>query len=318
MKHLSFDFLRVSEVAALAAYPFIGSGDKMGADGAATEAMRKSINNMKIAAQVVIGEGELDQAPMLAIGERLGQGIGDQLDIAVDPIEGTTLTVNGQGNAITTLAIAPSGSLLHAPDMYMKKLAVGPQAKGKIDLAAPLIDNLYAVADANGKTVEQLNVCLQNRPRHREFIQQIRAVGAKVHLFEEGDVTYTIATCLGHLDIDMFVGIGGAPEGVVSAVALKALGGEMQAQLLPETEQEMLRCQQMGLYDPYQILQHKQLVDSQDCLFLATGITDSICLAGVKKDDQGFATESLLITGQDSQCRYVRSFYARDDQLIQL
>jgi len=309
MQQLGLAFLEVSEQAALAAYPWIGSGDKNSADGAATSAMRDALNALPISATIVIGEGELDEAPMLHIGETLGQG-GQAVDIAVDPIEGTVLTVNNQENALTTLAIAPRHSLLHAPDMYMKKIAVGPKAKGAIDISAPLATNLKSVAQALGKPVHALNICVQNRPRHDADIAAIRALGAKVQLFEEGDVTYALATALEHLDIDIFIGTGGAPEGVVAAVGLRCLGGEMQAMLLPQSEKEAARCFAMGISKLNQKLTHDELVASDDCVFVATGITDSICLSGTKQAQNGdMTTESLLMTGKDKACRQVKRFH---------
>jgi len=309
MQSLLLDVLKVTESAAIAAMPWIGSGDKMAADGAGTNAMRETLNQLKIRGTVVIGEGEIDEAPMLYIGEMLGTGEGLEVDIAVDPIEGTNPTVNGQSNASTVIAIAPKGTLLHAPDMYMKKIAVGPKSKGKIDIEAPLLQNLKAVADANGKDISQLNILIQDRPRHQQWIDEIRAAGAKVHLFHDGDVTYTAATCIENLNIDMFIGIGGAPEGVIGAVAVKCLGGEMQAQLLPSDEKERQRCIDMGISDPNQPLQHEQLISSDECIFAATGITDNLYLNGIKTESDQYVSHSILIYGKEKLVRYVQSQY---------
>ncbi|MCP3027827.1 class II fructose-bisphosphatase [Halobacillus sp. A5] len=309
MQPLLLDFLKVTESAAIAAMPWVGSGKKIEADDAATNAMRKELNTMRMKGRIVIGEGEIDEAPMLYIGENLGSGQGPEVDIAVDPIEGTTPTVNGQSNAITVIAAAPKGKLLHAPDMYMKKLAVGPKAKGEIDIDAPLKENLRAVAKANGKSVQELNVLIQNRPRHQEYIDIIRSEGAKVHLFNDGDIIYAIATCIETLDVDMFLGIGGAPEGVLAAAALKCLNGEMQAKLMPRKDEEVHRCIEMGIQDPQHSLSHSDLVNSDDCIFAATGITDNLFLKGVRLNNGSQLTHSVLINGRENQLRYVESQY---------
>lgn len=307
MQSLLLDLLKVTESAAIATLPLIGSGDKIAADGAATNAMRDTLNKLMMRGTIVIGEGEIDEAPMLYIGETLGFGEGPEIDIAVDPIEGTTPTVNGQNNAITVIAAAPKGTLLCAPDMYMEKMAVGPKAKGKIDIDAPLLTNLKAVAEANGKRINELNVLIQDRPRHRDYIETVRKSGAKVHLFKDGDVIYATATCIEKLNVDIFLGIGGAPEGVLGAVALKCLGGEMQAKLLPRNEEEFKRCLDMGLSDPECTFRHHQLVDSEDCIFAATGITDSLFLNGINSDRGKYVTHSILMNGKEKQLRYVES-----------
>ncbi|GAB3063408.1 class II fructose-bisphosphatase [Virgibacillus ainsalahensis] len=310
MQSLLLDFLKVTESAAIAAMPWVGSGNKISADSAATNAMREELNQMNMSGRIVIGEGEIDEAPMLYIGEELGKGGPAVVDIAVDPIEGTTPTVNGQGNAITVIAAAPKGTLLHAPDMYMEKIAVGPKAKGKVNIEAPLLDNIKAVAQANGKAITEMNVLIQDRPRHKEYIDTIRESGAKVHLFHDGDVIYATATCIEESNIDIFFGVGGAPEGVLSAVAVKSLGGEMQARLLPQNEEESNRCREMGLSDPKGALAHNQLVHSDDCIFAATGITDNLLLNGIKMKNGESTTHSILINGKDKQLRYIESQYS--------
>ncbi|WP_138420508.1 class II fructose-bisphosphatase [Aquibacillus sediminis] len=312
MKSLLLDFLRVTEASALAALPWVGSGDKIAADDVATKTMRQYLNQMEIQGTIVIGEGEIDNAPMLYIGEKVGLGNGPGVDIAVDPIEGTTPTINGQGNAITVIAAAPKGSLLHAPDMYMEKMAVGPKAKGKIDITASLKDNIEAVAKANDKKVSELNVLVQDRPRHHEYIDAIRAIGAKVYLFNDGDVIYATATCIPSKNIDMFFGVGGAPEGVLGAVALKALGGEMQAKLLPKDDEEWQRCMEMGIMEPENPLTHVQLVGSDDCIFAATGITENIFLDGIKEDHGNYFTHSILINGKENKLHYIKSQHERN------
>ncbi len=300
------EFVAVTEAAALASFYWIGRGNKHEADHAATSAMRNKLNQIPFAGKIVIGEGELDQAPMLYIGEKVGTGSGIQCDIAVDPLEGTNLIAKGQSNSITVLAAAEAGALLHAPDMYMEKIVVGPKASGKIDIDAPLMENLQAVAKANGKALQDLTVMVQDRLRHQKIIDTIQQAGGRVHLFSDGDVTCAIAASLEGSGVDMLVGIGGAPEGVVSAVAVKCLGGEMQARLLPQNEQEYSRCMQMGLTKPEQTLTMNQLVGSDECVFAATGVTDSLLLRGVRQGNgDRKMTHSLMLYGKDKTIHYL-------------
>lgn len=307
MQALILDFLKVTEAAAISTLPWVGSGDKNAADGAATKTMRNQLNQIAMEGTIVIGEGEIDNAPMLFIGEKLGSAEGPLVDIAVDPVEGTTPTIKGQSNAMTVIAAAPNGTLLHAPDMYMEKMAVGPKAAGKINIDDSLLDNMKVVAKANGKALNELNIYIQDRPRHQKYITQVRDVGAKVFLFDDGDVIYAVSTCIDKLDIDMLVGVGGAPEGVLSAVALKCLGGEIQGRLLPRNDEEFNRCVEMGLTDPTASLKQDQLVGSDDCIFAATGITDNLFLSGIKTDNGKHTTHSILVNGKDKQLRYVES-----------
>lgn len=309
------EFVRVTESAAIASAAWIGRGNQVKADQAATTAMREQLNRIQMDAVIVIGEGELDAAPMLHIGEEVGSGQGPRLDIAVDPLEGTNLTANDQGNSISVIAAAPIGSLLHAPDMYMEKIAVGPKAAGQIDLDAPIIDNLHAVAAATGKDVSQLSVMVQNRDRHQTMIQEIRAAGAKVRLFEDGDVSFAIATAFEHMGVDMFLGIGGAPEGVVSAVALKCLGGEIQGRLVPSNQAEYERCLRMGLSNPSDKLLMHHLVKSDECIFAATGITDSLLLKGVLEEPQRIVTHTVAMYSKQKKIHLIESIYDRDETL---
>lgn len=310
MQNLLLDFVSVTEGAALAALPWVGRGKKLEADDAATTAMRKKLNQMAMNAVVVIGEGEMDQAPMLYIGERVGLDCGLELDIAVDPLEGTNLTANGRRNAIAVIAAAPKGSLLHAPDMYMEKISVGPQAAGKIDIDAPLIDNLQILAEAKKMNVSDLKIAVQDRERHREMIEIMREAGAKVQLFDDGDVLYSIAPSLKDSSIDMFLGIGGAPEGVISAVAIKCLGGDMQGRLLLGDEEEYKRCLQMGLSNPRGALTLNQLVSSDDCIFSATGITDSFLLNGIRnKGSYQKITHTMLAYGAKKRLQFVETIH---------
>jgi len=295
---LAMDFLTVSQQAAIASYPWIGKGDKNAADGAGTEAMRNQMNLIEMNGRIVIGEGEMDEAPMLYIGEELGTGNGPEVDIAVDPVEGTTLMTKGQENSLAVIAVAARGSLLHAPDMYMKKIAVGPKAKGSINIEVSLTENMKSVAKALGKEVTELTVMIQDRPRHNDLIQQVFDAGARVKLFSDGDVTGAIATAIEEMGIDLLVGTGGAPEGVISATALKCLGGDFQAKLVPQNQEEFDRCIQMGLSQPEKVLTIDAIVKSDDCFFVATGITDGILLDGIRKKEDGtMLTHSFVAVG---------------------
>ncbi|MEH7252825.1 class II fructose-bisphosphatase [Neobacillus niacini] len=292
------DFLSVSQHAAVASYPWIGRGNKIEADGACTGEMRKRMNLIDMCGVVVIGEGEMDEAPMLYINEKLGTGNGPFVDIAVDPVEGTTFMAKGQANALSVLAVAASGSLLHAPDMYMKKMAVGPKAKGSINIELPLLENMKAVAKVLEKEVKDLTITIQDRPRHQKLIDEVIEAGARVKLFSDVDITGVIATSIDELGVDMLVGIGGAPEGVISATALKCLGGDFQAQLLPQNEEEIKRCILMGISQPEKVLKIDEIVKTDECFFVATGITDGMLLRGVQKDTNGaMKTHSLVIVG---------------------
>jgi len=311
MKQLLFDFLRVAEAAALESYPWIGRGNKHEADQAATSAMRLMLNRMEMDATVVIGEGELDEAPMLYIGERLGTGRGPALDIAVDPLEGTNLVAYGQENSTTVIAAAPRGTLLHAPDMYMYKMAVGPKAKGSIDIERSVAENVRNVAKALGKDPTELTVYVQQRERHADILEEIKSTGARAKLFIDGDVTCAVATAVEFTGIDLFVGIGGAPEGVLAAVALKCLGGEMQAKLLPSGEEERRRCRAMGIDDPDAPLPMERLVSADDCLFIATGVTTGAMLSGVQRHRDGTQTTQSLVTyGRGQGMHFVTSHHA--------
>ncbi|RBW68197.1 class II fructose-bisphosphatase [Bacillus taeanensis] len=308
MDHLLFDFLSVTEYAAVASMPWVGRGQKNEADAAATTAMRSRLNALDINAVVVIGEGELDEAPMLYIGEEVGTKNGPKLDIAVDPLDGTNLIASGQGNSISVIAAASRGSLLHAPDMYMKKIAVGRNAAGKINIDAPLLENMKIVAEANGKKVSDLTVMVQDRERHKKIIKEVQEAGARICLFSDVDVTCAIATAIEGTGIDMFVGIGGAPEGVVSAVALKCLGGELQGQLLPNNDDEYNRCLKMGISNPEVSLKMDDLVKSNQCFFSATGITEGALLRGVRnKNKDKVSTHSLFTYGNAGRAYFIES-----------
>ena len=307
--NLSIELVKVTEAAALAAGRWTGKGNKDEADGAATSAMRNMFNNIQMSGTVVIGEGEMDEAPMLYIGEKLGTGDGPEIDIAVDPIEGTSIVAAGTGNALTTLAVAEHGNLLHAPDMYMEKIAVGPESAGKIDINAPVIENLKAVAKAKNKKIEDLVVTILDRERHEKIIQEIRDAGAKVKLIEAGDVLAAIHTAFEHSGVDIMLGSGGAPEGVLAAVALKSLGGDFQGKLLPQTEEEKNRLKEMGVNDFNKTLYMEDIVKGDDAYFVATGVTDGELLRGVQyKGDMGI-THSIVIHGKSRSIRYIEGQY---------
>jgi fructose-1,6-bisphosphatase II len=301
---LAMDFLAVAQQAAIASYPWIGKGNKNDADGAGTEAMRNRMNLIDMSGRIVIGEGEMDEAPMLYINEELGTRKGPKVDIAVDPVEGTTFLAKGQENSIAVVAVSSSGSLLHAPDMYMKKLAVGPKAKGCINIEASLTENMISVAKALGKDVSELTVMTQDRPRHDYLIKQVLDLGARVKLFPDGDVTCAIATAIDEFEVDILVGTGGAPEGVIAATALKCLGGDFQAQLAPQNQEEFDRCIKMGIKNPERTFTLDEIVKSDDCFFVATGITDGSLLRGVRKKENGLMLTHSFLTGNGLSERF--------------
>ena len=296
-RELALEFVRITEAAALAAGRLMGRGDKEAADQDAVDAMREVFDTVHIDGTVVIGEGEMDEAPMLYIGEKVGTGAQPQVDVAVDPLEGTNLVAKGLPNALAVVAVAPAGCLLHAPDIYMDKIAVGPQAKGCIKLDASVKENLQAVADALHKDVQDVTAIILDRPRHAELIKEIRASGARVKLITDGDVSAAIATALPNTGVDILFGIGGAPEGVIAAVALKCLGGDIQARLKPDGPEELARVRKMGLSDPEKLLMLDDLVKGDDIFFAATGITDGDMLRGVRYLGQTAETHSLVMRG---------------------
>jgi fructose-1,6-bisphosphatase II len=289
----SLDFVKVTEGAAIAASRWMGRGERNIADGAAVERMRERLGEMNISGRIVIGEGERDEAPMLYIGEQLGRG-GYEVDIAVDPIEGTNLVANGLPNSIAVLAVADRGGLLHAPDSYMKKLAVGAKAAAHVDLDASVKDNLNAVARALEKKIDEVCVVILDRPRHKELIDEVRAAGARIRLISDGDVDSCIATAIPSTGIHVAMGIGGAPEGVLAAVAIKCLGGNFMGRLMPRNQEEADRAKAMGFGDLNRVLQLKDLVKG-DALFCATGITDGDLVHGVRFFDGHAQTHSILV-----------------------
>ncbi len=305
-RELAIEFVRVTEAAALASAPWMGKGDKNAADGAAVDAMRAVFDTVNIDGVVVIGEGEMDEAPQLYTGEHIGsKGAAIQVDIAVDPVEGTNLVAKGLPNAIAVMAVAPRGTLLNAPDMYMDKIAVGPKAKGCVHLDSPLETNLNAVARALGKSISELTVVLLDRDRHSKIIQKIRQIGARIKLISDGDVSTGIAVGFEESGIDILLGSGGAPEGVITAAALKCLGGEFQGRLVFHDDEEKAKANNMGITDFDKIYTIDELVRTDDVMFAATGITDGDFLRGVRYVGEWAHTHSLVMRSKTGTIRYM-------------
>ncbi|MGG3451231.1 class II fructose-bisphosphatase [Domibacillus aminovorans] len=309
---LAMDFLTVAQKAAIASYPWIGKGNKIEADGAGTEAMRNQMNLINMSGRIVIGEGEMDEAPMLYIGEELGTKKGPEVDIAVDPVEGTTMMSKGQNDSLTVIAVSTKGSLLHAPDMYMHKIAVGPKAKGSINIDASLTENMISVAKALGKDIKDLTVMIQDRPRHDHLIKQVFDAGAQVKLFPDNDVNGAIATAIDEIDGDILVGMGGAPEGVIAATALKCMGGDFQGKLAPQEPEEVERCIKMGITDPEKALTLDDIVKSEDCFFVGTGITDGLLLKGIQKTNTNLTKSHSFVTvsGNPELYQFVEAYHS--------
>lgn len=303
----TLDFVKVTENAALAASRWMGRGERDTADGAAVEKMRESLNQMDISGRIVIGEGERDQAPMLFIGEEVGRG-GFEVDIAVDPVEGTNLVANGLPNSIAVMAISERGGLLHAPDSYMKKLAVGPKAAAFVHIDAPVQDNLEAVANALEKPLNEITVVILDRPRHAELIAQCRQAGARIKLISDGDVDACIATAVPGTGIHIAMGTGGAPEGVLAAAALKCLGGMFMGRLEPRNPQEAERAKAMGFGDLDRVLTSADLVKGESLVFCATGITDGDLTKGVRFFGNTARTHSIVMHS-DGTVRFIESVH---------
>ncbi|MFB1082073.1 class II fructose-bisphosphatase [Jeotgalibacillus sp. JSM ZJ347] len=308
-RSLSMELVRVTEAAALSSARWMGRGLKNEADDAATTAMRDVFDTIPMKGTVVIGEGEMDEAPMLYIGEKLGTGYGPRLDVAVDPLEGTNIVASGGWNALAVLAVADHGNLLNAPDMYMDKIAVGPEAVGCIDINAPVIDNLRAVAKAKNKDIEDVVATILNRDRHAKIIEELRAAGARIKLIGDGDVAGAINTAFDTTGVDILFGSGGAPEGVIAAVGLKCLGGEIQGRLLPQNDEEAERCKAMNI-DVSQVLRMEDLVRGDDAIFAATGVTDGELLKGVQFKGTYGETDSLVMRAQSGTVRFIKGTHS--------
>ncbi|MBI2998591.1 MAG: class II fructose-bisphosphatase [Deltaproteobacteria bacterium] len=302
-RNLALEVVRVTEAAALSSARFMGRGDERAADQAAVDAMRQAFNSVAINGTVVIGEGERDEAPMLYIGEKVGCG-GPEVDISLDPLEGTTICANGAPNALSVIAIAERGNFLHCPDTYMDKIAVGPVGKGVVDLDKSPTENLKALAEAKGTRVEDLTVIILYRPRHEALIQEVRRLGARIKLISDGDVSAAIATTKPETGIDLLLGIGGAPEGVLAAAALRCVGGDMQGRLKPRNPQEIERAQAMGIKDINKKFSIEELAGG-DVMFAATGVTDGDYLRGVHFFAGGATTQSIVMRSKSRTIRVI-------------
>jgi fructose-1,6-bisphosphatase II / sedoheptulose-1,7-bisphosphatase len=312
---LSIEIVRVTERAAVNAARLRGRGDEKSADQAAVDAMRRELNNLPIDGTVVIGEGELDEAPMLFIGEEVGNKAGPKVDIAVDPLEGTTLCAKNMSGAIATLAMAENGTLLHAPDIYMEKIAIGPgYPKGVVDLDAPADENIRSLAKAKGVRPEAITAMVLDRPRHADLIAAIRKAGAAVSLITDGDIAGVIHTTEpDKTGIDIYIGIGGAPEGVLAAAALRCTGGQMQCRLVLDTEERRTRAAKMGIKDPRKRYEIEDMVRG-DCLFAATGVTDGRMLQGVRFGKGIVETDTVVMRSVTGTVRWIKAEHRQLDK----
>ncbi|MCT2046034.1 class II fructose-bisphosphatase [Corynebacterium sanguinis] len=308
-RNLALELVRVTEAAALASGRWVGRGKKNEGDGAAVDAMRKMINSVTMDGIIVIGEGEKDEAPMLYNGEKVGNGEGALVDLAVDPVDGTRLMAEGRPNAIAVIAAAERGSMYNPKDaFYMNKIAVGPEAAGKIDITASVADNVRAVAAAKGVKPSEVTVVVLDRPRHQKLVAEIREAGAKVRFIMDGDVAGAISAAQDTNSIDLMMGVGGTPEGVIAACALKCLGGEIQGQLAPQNDEERERVLAAG-HDLDRVLLMDDLVSTDNTYFAATGVTNGDMLRGVSYRKTGATTRSLVMRGTSGTVRYVESIH---------
>ncbi len=304
-RSLTMELVRVTEAAALSSARWVGKGNKIDADDAATSAMRTVFDTIPMKGKVVIGEGEMDEAPMLYIGEELGTGEGPDVDIAVDPLEGTSIVARGSWNALSVVAISDGGNLLHAPDMYMDKIAVGPEAVGKVDINNSIAENISIVAKAKNKAVEDVLAVVLSRPRHDELIAEIRETGARIKLIQDGDVAGAINTAFDETGVDILLGTGGAPEAVLAAAALQCLGGEIQGKLVPSNEEEARRCKEMGIEDIDYVYKMEDFCKGDDVIFAATGVTDGELLKGVQFKGDRATTETVVMRAKSGTIRFI-------------
>ncbi|HKD71747.1 MAG TPA: class II fructose-bisphosphatase [Candidatus Acidoferrum sp.] len=314
-EHLSLDFLRVVENAAIAAARTMGFGDRHKADEVAVEAMRATMDEVEMDGTIVIGEGERDEAPMLYIGEKVGlhnrapRALFPVVDIAVDPLEGTNLCATGAPNAIAVLAASEKGGLLHAPDLYMEKIIVGPACKGAVELDAPVADNLRSVAKRLDRDVEDLVVIVLDRPRHEELINDIRKAGARIRLIGDGDLSAGISAAVVGTGVHMVMGTGGAPEGVLTAAALRCLNGQILARLVVTKPEHQERLEKMGVNDPKRVYDTEDLAPGKKIIFACTGVTDGNLLKGVRFFGDGVRTSSMILTFDERQVRFIDSVH---------
>jgi fructose-1,6-bisphosphatase II / sedoheptulose-1,7-bisphosphatase len=311
-RNLALEAVRVTEAAALSASRLMGRGDEKAADQAAVDAMREALNSLNINGTVVIGEGERDEAPMLYIGEKVGSGEGPKVDIALDPLEGTTITAKGGANALAVIAMAEAGNFLNAPDVYMDKIAVGPGLPdGVVDLDASPVDNLKRLAAAKKSEVGDLLVCILDRPRHADLINKVRAAGARIMLISDGDVSGVIATAQPESGVDLYLGSGGAPEGVLAAAALRCIGGQMQGRLLFRNDDERGRAAKWGISDLNKKYSLTELAKG-NVMFAATGVTTGAMLKGVRRFHGGAITHSLVMRSKSHTVRYIEAHHRFD------
>jgi fructose-1,6-bisphosphatase II len=321
---LSLQFLRVVERAAIACAHTMGQGDRPESDRVAVESMRADMDELPIDGTVVIGEGERDEAPMLYIGERIGKAQSrdgqafPKVDIAVDPLEGTNLCALGMPGAISVLAASGPGGLLHAPDLYMEKLIVGPRSKNAVDLDAPVGDNLSAIARCLGRHVADLVVVVTDRPRHERLIADIRSAGARIRLITDGDVAAGIAAAVEGSGVHAVMGIGGAPEGVITAAAMRCLNGELLGRLVIRTPEDERRCREMGITDPARAYRSADLASGSGIIFAATGVTDGPLMKGVRFFGDGIRTSSLVMQTRPHLIRFIDSIYVQDGQDVRI
>jgi fructose-1,6-bisphosphatase II len=306
-RNLALELVRVTEAAALAAGRWLGRGDKEGADKAAVDAMRVVLQSVPMDGVVVIGEGEKDEAPMLFNGERIGDGSAPSADIAVDPIDGTSLTATGRGGALAVIAVSEKDSMFDpGPCFYMEKIAVGPEAVGAVDITRSATWNLQAVAAAKRTAVKDLTVVILDRPRHADLVAEVRKAGARIRLISDGDVAGAISTAWDQSGVDLLVGVGGTPEGVIAAAALKCMGGEIQGRLWPRTDEERQAAEQAG-YDVSRVLMTDDLVQGENAFFAATGISGGELLRGVRYDSNGATTQSLVMRSKSGTVRLIEA-----------
>jgi fructose-1,6-bisphosphatase II len=307
-RNIGLEAVRLTEAASIYSARLMGRGDEKAADQAAVDAMRKAFNEMSIRGTIVIGEGERDEAPMLYIGEKVGRGDASdpEVDIALDPLEGTTITATGGPNALSVIAMADKGNLLNAPDTYMDKIAVGPAAKGAIDLTKSPSQNLRAIADRKGVYVDDLTVIILDRPRHQKLIAEVRATGARIKLIGDGDVSAAISTCFPETGVDVLMGIGGAPEGVIAAAALRCCGGDMQGKLAYRNDKEKERATKMGIKDLDAVFNIGEMAKG-NVIFAATGVTSGDFLKGVRFFKGGAETHSVVMRSKSQTVRYIQS-----------
>jgi len=312
-RNLAMEVVRVTEIAAIAAARLMGRGQKNEADQAAVDAMRRAFDALNIAGTVVIGEGERDEAPMLYIGEKVGRASdgAPPVDIALDPLEGTNLCAYGRPGAISVVALGSSGNLLNAPDTYMEKLVVGPRARGAIDLSRSPTENLRSISEKMGRTIDDLTVIILDRDRHKELIKEVRSTGARIRLIDDGDVAAGIATCFEETGVDVLMGSGGAPEGVITAAAVRSVGGDMQGQLRFRNEEEKARAKKMGITDLDKIYIAEELARGE-VMFAATGVTTGDFLKGVRFFTGGAETHSVVMRSKTGTVRYITSVHKFD------